>query len=171
MKRALLALAVLAGFAAATPLVKRESIGLVEAGFKQKLQESEMEILALPRGIYVAGFGVVFTADASLCYTPIINPFQLKISDEVQTKIYQKKVKQVPVLRTDMQQILMMSSALLDTLPMSEQIVVGVTIGTQKWETTAGLPSQIIMQGQRAKLLEARSGRVAIDSVIKVQEQ
>jgi hypothetical protein len=171
MKRILIGALLLTGLAAATPLVKRELISIMEASLKGSFQSHEMEIFSLPRGMYVEGTGIVLTADVSLAYAPIINPFQQTIPKEVQERIHTKELAQLPILRGEMKKILLNSSASLDTLPMNELIVVGVSITHQKWEDRTGIPSEIIMQGQRAKLLEAQQGKAAPDAVIKVQEQ
>jgi hypothetical protein len=42
-----------------------------------------------------------------------------------------------------------------------------------KWEDTAGLPSQILMQAERQKLLDVQLGRASrssVDAIIHVQE-
>jgi hypothetical protein len=89
----------------------------------------------------------------------------------MQERIHDKELAMLPVLRGEMKKILLNSSASLDTLPMNEQIIFGVTISHQKWENRTGIPAEIIMQGQRAKLLEAQQGKTSPDSAIKVQEQ
>ena len=61
-------IAVLAGVALATPLVKRDMIAPLEANFKDRMISRQMEILALPRGLYVEGVGLVFVADVSLAW-------------------------------------------------------------------------------------------------------
>lgn len=171
VKRSAIALTVAIGLAAASPLVKREAVTPLEASIKDHLVSRQMEILALPRGLYIEGVGVVFTADVSLVYAPIINPFQLTISPEVRQRNHEKKLLQLPVLRQDMKQIIMDASVALETMPFKEEVILGVTIGHQTWENTAGIPSQIVMRGERGKLLEAKLGRIAPDVSIRIQEQ
>jgi hypothetical protein len=171
MKPVLLGFCVLAGFAVAGPLVKREMVSPLEGGFKDRLISHQMEILALPRGLYVEGVGLVITADVSLTYAPMINPFQLTIPKEVQERNHETRVRQLPVLREEMKQTLLNASATLDTMPAREQIILGVTIGHQNWESMAGLPAQIVMNGERGKLLEAKLGKSPADAAIRVIEQ
>ncbi len=169
MKR-LIALAVVTSALWAVPMVRRSSLASLEGTFFKTLTAANMEILALPRGVYLEGYGAVFTADVNLTPTPSINPFQLTIEKPVIERIYQKKLTQLPILRAGMQQILLDAGSLLDTVPAKEQIVLVVTLGNETWETTSKLPSQVYMQAQRAKLIEAKAGKVKIETVVKVQE-
>jgi len=61
----------------------------------------------------------------------------------------------------------------LDGVPPHERIVLGVTLFYRKWEDTANLPSQIIMQAERQKLLDVQLGRASrssLASIIRAQE-
>jgi uncharacterized protein (AIM24 family) len=172
MKR-LVVLASLACFASvlwAVPVVRRTSLASLETVFERTLRGAGMEILALPGGVYLEGYGAVFTADVNLTFTPTINPFNLTIEKPEIDRIYQKKLALLPVLRDRMQQVLLEAGSMLVTVPMQEQITLVVTLGNEQWETTGNLPSQIYMQGQRAKLVQAKLGKVQIATVVKVQE-
>ena len=169
MKRIALLLAV-AIVVWAAPVVPRSSLATLENTFVAKLQSSRMEILNLPRGVYLEGYGAVFMADVNLTYTPAINPFHLTISKEDVVKFNRIKLSQMPVLRADMLDILVNAGSVLDKVPPREQIVLVVTLGNETWENTAGLPSQVQMQAQRSKLIEAKAGKVEAKTIVKVQE-
>ncbi len=154
----------------AAPSVRRGALAAMENSFQRTLQASEIEILALPRGVYLEGYGAVFTADVNLVYTQSISPFRLTIGKEEVAAAYQRKLAKMPVLRAAMRQLLVDSGSALESVPQQEQIVVVVTLGNENWETTGGLPSQVYMQGQRSKLMEAKLGKVPAENVIKVQE-
>jgi hypothetical protein len=121
--------------------------------------------------MYVEGYGVVFLSEANLSYAPAVDPFQQTIPPEVRARTHRTEMSQLPLLREGMRQMLLRSAMTLDTLAPSEQIAVGVTITHQSWEDKSGFPEQIVMQGQKSKLIDAKLGRVSADSVIKVQEQ
>lgn len=169
MKRTALLLTV-AIIAFAAPVVPRNSLAALENIFAAKLQSSRMEILNLPRGVYLEGYGAVIMADVNLTYTPTINPFNPTISKENVAKFNAIKLKQMPVLRADMLDILVNAGSALDTVPPREQIVLVVTLGNETWENTSGLPSQVQMQAQRSKLMEAKAGKVEAKTIVKVQE-
>lgn len=170
MKGAFVAFILAAGMAAG-PLVKRENLKSLEAGFTDGLRTRQMEIYAFPSGLYVDGVGVIFTSEVSLTYTPMANPFQQVFPPEYKAKIHDTELKQLPVLREEMKQLLLRSAVALETLPAAEQIIVGVKISHQLWEDKSGLPEQVVMQGVKSKLMEAKLGKAAADNVIRVQEQ
>ena len=154
----------------AAPAVRRGALASLENTFERTLRNANMEILGLPRGVYLEGYGAVFTADVNLTYTPTINPFRLTIGKEEIDRIYQKKQDQLLVLRASMQQILVNAGSTLDTVPVQEQIVLVVTLGNEKWEITGALPSQVYMQAQRSKLIDAKLGKIDPKTIVKVQE-
>jgi len=172
MKRLAIVFLALATAAAlwAAPSVRRGALASFENAFATKLENSGIEILALPRGVYLEGYGAVFSTDVMLTFTPTINPFRLTIDKDVIAAIYHKKLTQMPVLRAKMQEILVDSGSALNTVPTQEQVVLVVTLGNEKWETTGSLPSQIYMQAQRAKLIQAKLGKVKPETIVKVQE-
>jgi hypothetical protein len=154
----------------AVPLVKRDVLNSLEKGFSQSLIAGEMEILGYPSGLYIDGTGIVFTSEINLSYAPRVDPFQQVIPPATRVKVHDKELQQLPVLRELMTQLLLKSSVTLDTLPPGEKIVVGVKLTHQAWEDKTGFPDQIVMQGVKSKLMDAKFGRVSPSSVIQVQE-
>lgn len=169
MKRiALLFLTAVALFA--IPTVRRGMLAPAENAFRAIIEKSDMEVLGLPRGVYLEGYGAVFTADVNLTHTPVISPFNLTIGKQVIDRIYQTKLKQMSVLRAGMEEFLVQTGSTLDTVPSTEQIVLVVTLLNDNWEITGGLPAQVYMQAQRSKLREAKAGKVDPKTIVKVQE-
>jgi hypothetical protein len=154
----------------AAPMVKRELLNGLEKGFASSLI-NEMQIFAFPSGFYIEGYGVVFSSEVNLSYAQPVNPFQQTFSPEEKAKTHAAELQRLPVLREQMRQLLLKSSVTLDTLPANEQIAVGVKLTHQSWEDKSGFPEQIVMQGQKSKLMEAKLGKVSAESVIRVQEQ
>ena len=154
----------------AVPLVKRDVLNSLEKGFSNSLISSEMEILGYPSGLYVEGTGVVFTSEINLSYAPRVDPFQQVIPPATRAKVHDKELQQLPVLRELMVQLLLKSSGALDTVPPGEKIVVGVKLTHQAWEDKTGFPDQIVMQGIKSKLMDAKLGRATAASAIQVQE-
>ena len=61
----------------------------------------------------------------------------------------------------------------LDTVPANERIALGVKLLYHPWEDNTGLPSQILMQAERQKLVDVQLGhasRSSLDSIIRVEE-
>jgi hypothetical protein len=60
-----------------------------------------------------------------------------------------------------MREMLVSAAAALEALPAGEQIAVGVTLLYYSWEDRSGLPSQILMQAPKKRLLDLRPGQSA----------
>ncbi|MGI8989943.1 MAG: hypothetical protein ACR2I2_10205 [Bryobacteraceae bacterium] len=162
---------------AEAPRVKRAALAAMEKGFDMKLlsaaAQEPFDLLGNTRGIYLEGYGAVFTAEIGLVYSPTINPFRLAIPKPEMIAVHQRKLRQLPILKENMRQMLLDCSASLDSVPPAEQIVVSVILFNRAWEDTSGLPSQIMMQAERQKLLDVQTGRAAranLENAIKVQE-
>jgi hypothetical protein len=169
--------AVLPAMPAEKPAVTRAALAAVESSFDgriQRLGQAEpFDLLGNTRGVYLEGFGVVFSAELSLIVTPSISPFRPSISKELMEKIHQKKLDRVPVLKQAMRDMLVSSAASLGAIPSNEQIAVGVTLFYYSWEGRSGLPSQIIMQASKSSLLDAHLGKsteAALAAAIRLKE-
>ncbi len=56
-------------------------------------------------------------------------------------------------------------------MPPDEQIVIVAFLSHYPWEDINGVPAQIMVQGQKKKLLDAQhGGEAALDAVIRVSE-
>jgi hypothetical protein len=127
-------------------------------------------LIGLTRGVYLEGFGVIFTADINLATGPSLSPFKQTISQEEITRHRDKKEVRLPLLRSQMVSIVTTMSSYLETLPPNEEFVMIVTLLKYPWEAPTGQPVQIIMRAQKAKLQQAEHDKVRPDTVIKVQE-
>lgn len=158
----------------AKPGVSREAVQAMELSFDKRIQtlsaDVPFELLGNTRGVYLEGYGAVFTSEVNLSQSTTLSPFQLTIPKEYVGKLRLRKLERVPVLKKSMQQEMVAMASSLDAVPPHERIVVGVTLYYHKWEDSSGLPSQILMQAERQKLLDVQLGRASADSAIRVQE-
>lgn len=127
-------------------------------------------LLGPTRGVYLEGYGVVFTAEINLATGPTSTPFKMDISKEEIARHRDKKLTRLPGLRAMMLKIVGSTSAYLDTLPVTEQMVLGVTLLRYPYEDPKSAPSQIVMQVERGKLLDAQKRGASLDSVVKTVE-
>lgn len=181
MKR-LLILAVVLGAAmwaavAQGPRVGYGAIRAMEKSFDRRVltlsTDTPFDLLGNTRGVYLGGYGAVFTTEVNLLVTNNISPFLQTIPKEYVAKVHTQKLQRVPMLKRSMQDALVATAASLDNVPAGENIVLGVTLFYYNWENTSGLPVQIVMQAQRQKLLDVqlgRASRASLDAVIRVQE-
>jgi hypothetical protein len=163
---------------AAAPRVSREALHVMELSVDRRIQtlsaDAPFELLGNTRGLYLEGYGAVFTAEVNLSQSNNISPFQPTIPKEYVDKLRLRKLERVPVLKKCMQDEMVALAASLDAVPANEQIVLSVTLYYyRKWEDTTGLPSQIVMQAERQRLVDVQLGRASrgsLDSVIRVQQ-
>jgi hypothetical protein len=155
------------------PRVTRPAMAALEVSFDRRINSPDQQdpymLLGNTRGLYLEGYGAVFSAEVSLVVAPRISPFQPEVTkDEVQ-KVNQRKLKKLPLLRQAMRQMLAESAARLDGLRPDEQMVLGVTLFYYSWEDRTGLPAQIVMQASKSALA-GKSTDEALAAVIRQQE-
>lgn len=155
------------------PPVSRAALSAIERQFdlilSRPAQEDPFDLLGSTRGVYLEGYGAVFTTELSLVVAPGFHPFRGGITSADVVKVRARKLKKLPELKEAMQQILLEAAAKLDRLPPEERIAVAVTLSYFSWEDRSGLPSQILMQAKRADLLGKTPGP-ALVAVIRQQE-
>ena len=178
MKSAWIAAALLlaAGLAAAqtsAPPVTRAALSAIERQFdlilSRPAQEDPFDLLGSTRGVYLEGYGAVFTTELSLVVAPGLSPFRPAITKTDAEKVRARKLKKLPELKQAMQQILAEAASKLEGLAPDEQIAVAVTLSYFSWEDRSGLPAQILMQAKRKDLLGKAPGP-ALAAVIRQLE-
>jgi hypothetical protein len=181
VKRPTLALALAGVLALPAPLPKSPPVTRAAfAGLERKLDRRILtldvndpyELLGTVRGVYLRGYGAVFTTELSLVVT-YISPFVPDLTPADIQKLHQKKLAKLVSLKQSMRQMLIDAATELDCVPASEQVVLGVTLFYRSFEIKDGLPGQIVMQAPRQALLDYKAGRIkssALDAAIRVQE-
>lgn len=171
-------LVMLTPLAAQRGVPSRSEIAAMERSFDQRLQrfsiDAPMEVLGMTRGLYLPGWGTVFTAEVNLVLTPGISPFRPVISKEDIARIRAAKAKRLPELKTMMREMMLTSAGSLDRLPLDERTVLGVSLFYNTWEESSGMPRMITMQAQKRALLDVATNRLArtsLDSIIQVREE
>jgi hypothetical protein len=159
------------------PHLSRNAIQAMERSFDKRVltanAESPFDLLGTTRGVYLNGYGAVFTTELSLMVTANVSPFLQTIPKDYVTKVHTQKLQRLAVLKRMLQDAMVATAASLDNVPTQENIVFGVSLFYYKWEDTAGLPSRILMQAERQKLLDVQLGRASrssVDAIIHVQE-
>lgn len=171
-------LVVLLGIATAVaqkPGVSRNELMAMEKSFDDKLKhfniDSPMEILGLTRGVYLEGYGAVFTAEVNVVQTPGLSPFRpAEFSKEEIARVRQAKMQRMPAVRQMMRDFLVASSQSLDRVPPEEQVGVALFLLSKPWEDRTGMPQQILMQATRKALLDVamnRAARSTLDTAIQ----
>jgi len=180
MKHWLVPLLFLVGVAiavSAVPRVSREALHAMESSFDKRIQmmsaDTPFELLGNTNGVYLEGYGAVFTCEVNLSQSANISPFQTSIPRDYVVKLRQRKLERLPILKKSMQEEMIAMASSLDNVPANERIVLGVKLFYRAWEDTTGLPSQVLMEAERQKLLDVqlgRTSRASLDSIIRVEE-
>jgi hypothetical protein len=151
--------------------VSRPAVVAVEKNFFDRLDTADpaepFDILAFPQGVYLPGYGVVFTANVNLIVTPAVTPFRQSISPEIVARVRERKLKKLPLLKTTMKQFLVKAAESLDPVPVEERVVVAVALHHSSWEDIKGLPQQIVFHAERQALLKRLA---AADAAIETEE-
>jgi hypothetical protein len=160
---------------APTP-VRRAVIRAAEVSLKDRLVRIFPDTPAVtgePRGIYIDGFGAVFTAEMQPVYdgTSLMHAI---LRPEEKAQVLAKKKARIPEIEKALKGALVETAASLDPVPPDEQVVLEVVIDRFVWEDGSGYPAELMVQAQRRKLLELKRTNAtgaALDAAIKLTER
>ena len=147
-----------AGVVRTTDKVSVSSMSALEKRFNERLTtlfevNDQLDLLGNTRGVYLEGFGAVFTSEVSLVVTPTITPFRAKITKEMADAIRQKKMQRLPFLQAAMKEMLRNMGATFIQVPEERQMVLVVRFYYEPWEDMNGMPSQIVMKASRTNAI------------------
>jgi hypothetical protein len=125
------------------------------------------EVLAHTQGVYLDGYGMVFTTEVDLNPYAAPNPFRPKYSEADLNKLRDQKMNRIGMLKKKMVESLVAMAQNLETVPANEQVALAVTIPYYVWEKSTGMPTQILIQAPKSAL---RTGGATLESALKVQE-
>lgn len=154
-----------AGSMADNARVSRGAIEAMEHSLDRKLAglwpQDPAEVVGVPQGAYIQGYGAVFLGQVNLAPAAGISPFHPTVSADEVRRTHEKKMQRMGALRSTMRAMLVDSARSLDSVPGDEQIAVGLSLFYWTWENREGMPAQIVMHAQRKALLEAHSAEQA----------
>jgi hypothetical protein len=161
--------------ASAQTRISRASIRHIEQSVDTKVvgfdQAEQGFLLGPTRGVYLDGYGVVFTVEVDLLPGAAPNPFRPAYAKEDILRLKAKKQTRISLLKQKMRDTIIAVAGSLDNVPPDQRIALAVTIPYFGWEDGAGLPRQIVMYAPRGLLLKGAKGdTLAVDSGLKVQE-
>jgi hypothetical protein len=159
-------------------LPSRGELAAVEESMYNKLRRYDinapLDVLGLPRGIYLPGYGAVFTAEVNIVQVAGISPFRPEIGPDEVARVKAAKLKRLPAVRDLMRQMLVDGAATLDRVPANEQVVLGFVLVHHSWEDRKGLPQMITMQAPKQALVNVATKRAGADTLaaaLRVREE
>jgi len=169
-----LLLALAASGAGDKPRVERKTLVAMEKSLDERVtrlwDDNPFLLLGPTRGVYLDGYGVVFTTEVNLVAAVGITPFHPSYSKPEIDRHRAKKLERIPQLKSALRDALVASAASLDTVPPDEQIVIVAFITRYPWEDGTGVPAQITVQAPKRKLLEAQRAGANLEAMIRVSE-
>jgi hypothetical protein len=128
-------------------------------------------LLGPTRGVYLEGYGAVFTTELELVPNAAPNPFRPEYTKKEIARLKSTKQYRISILKKKMRDTLIAMAAPMEGVGTSESIVLAVTIPYFNWEDTAGMPRQIVMQAPKSALLKGAQGdTAAVEAALKVHE-
>jgi hypothetical protein len=156
--------------ASVSPRVTRNTLVTMEKLADSKVGQldpnSPAEVLGLTRGVYLDGYGAVFTAEVDPNPYAAPNPFRPSYKEPELDKIRLQKLARIEVLKKKMVESLVVIAKGLEGVQSGEQVVLAVTIPYYPWEKSAGMPRQIMIQAPKSALLNPTK----LEATLKIQE-
>jgi hypothetical protein len=141
------------------PKVNRAMIEGMQHSLDNKLSslwpQDPAEVVGLPQGTYIQGYGAIFLGEVNLAPAAGISPFHPTVSADEVRRTHEKKLQRLGAIRAAMRAMLADSARSLDSLPPDEQVALGLSLFYWKWENRDGLPAQIVMHAPRKALLQS----------------
>jgi hypothetical protein len=129
----------------------------------EKTSADPMVILGTTRGLYIEGYGAVFTTEVDLIQTPNMMFMRSSpMTPEEVARVHERKLRNITALKSAMTEMMKAAGRTLLQIPPDQKLVVAVRLLYLPWENTAGLPSQFVLSATRTG---------AVDGAIKVDEQ
>lgn len=131
--------------------------------------DNPMALVGSTRGVYLPGYGIVFSAEINIATAPIslMNPIP---SEGEKVAHRKKKLERLPQLKDAMKKALMDTAASLDPVPATDQVVIALLLPRYTWEDATGMPLQVTAQCTRQQLLSARANPASLDQIVKITE-
>jgi hypothetical protein len=141
-------------------------VAKIESAFEQKLRGLDAAdpfvALGACSGVYLNGYGLVFTTGVSLASAPTFGPFTGGYTKEKADAVHKRKLAHLPALKKAMSEMLTGAAKSLTAFPPDEKFVVAVRLFYLDYEDRTGLPTQIVMTADRAS---------ALAGIIQTEEQ
>jgi hypothetical protein len=161
--------------AADAPRVNRIALGSVEKSLDSRIAglwpDNALTVVGSTRGTYLDGYGVLFSLEVNTVQANV-SPMHPTLTKEEIAQMRQRQISRVPELTKELKKALVDSAASLAPLPATENVVISVILDHYSWEEKGTLPSQVLLQSQKGKLLDVKqAGGAGMDLAIKVVQE
>ena len=133
----------------------------IDGRFGQAIdEESPMSLTGVTRGLYLEGFGVVFSLEVNAVPTPGISPFFRGYDEEQKRALNRRKQERLKLLEARAREILVREAAKVASLPADQTLALAISLFYYNWEYVTGLPFQVVVQAPKRALLDHGAGRL-----------
>jgi hypothetical protein len=159
------------------PRVPRNTVALTEKSLDERFNklwsDNPFVVLGPTRGVYLEGYGAVFTAEINLVAGVPIGVMMPPPDNQEKARHKQLKIARISELKAALEKLLAETAASsgMASVPPDEQIVLVAFLSHFPWEDISGLPVQIMVQGSKKKLMEAQhTGGAALQAAIRAAQ-
>lgn len=126
----------------------------------------------LPRAYTVDHFGIVLTSEMNLAPGPApgLAAFGGPITKEQITAHKRLVLQRMPKFRQFLKSELLDAAAMFPGEPETDRVSIAVTIYHFSWEDSSDIPTQIVVQGVKKNLLEAKANPALADQAIEMKD-
>jgi len=159
---------------ATSPRVSGNVLKVVETSLDDRLKslwpDNPFTVIRLTRGLYLEGYGAVFTVDVSpvLSTTSMMHPTVTR--EEVATA-HKVRIERIGQLKQAMRVALADAAASLDPVLPDDSVTLVVFLANHQWEDLSGMPARLTFQGKKKTLIDAkRAGSTALAQAVQIIE-
>lgn len=124
----------------------------IDTRFRDLSSEQPMALLGSARGVYLKGYGAVFTVEVNLAAAANLSPFRQSYSEEEKRQLNIRKRQRLETLETRALEILVEESKKLTRIPAEEVVALAVSLFHFPWEDLTGLPRQMVASAAKSVL-------------------
>ena len=121
-------------------------------------------LIGTTRGVYLDGYGAVFTAEVNLVSNPS-SMMSASVSKADIARVHAKRLERMPLLKKAMCDALIATAASLDTVPADEQVAIVAFLDYFPWEDPTVMPARVTVQGQSRASFWRRNAPAAPRSI------
>jgi len=127
----------------------------IDSRFRALAGAQPMSMLGSARGVYLDGYGAVFTVEINLAPVAQLSPFRQSYSAEEKRQLNVRKRQRLEDLEQQAREILAEVAGKMTLIPADETVSLGVSLFYFPWEDLTGLPRQMVAAAKRSAMVGA----------------
>lgn len=132
----------------------------IDARFRDLAGAQPMSMLGSARGVYLDGYGAVFTVEINLAPVARLSPFRQSYSAEEKRQLNVRKRQRLEDLEQQARKILAEVAGKLTLIPADETVSLAVSLFYFPWEDLTGLPRQMVAAAKRSAIAGAPAAAI-----------